>query len=98
MAVKRRKGYKTRSAGRFGARYGRKIRKLVADIEAEMKKPHRCPQCFHLTIRRISTAIWQCRKCGYTFAGGAYLPQTSVGRSTTRAVQRSFEESEAQEK
>jgi large subunit ribosomal protein L37Ae len=97
MATKRRKGYKTRSAGRFGARYGRKIRKLVADIEEEMKRPHKCPQCAHLKVKRISTAIWQCRKCGYTFAGGTYVPQTSAGRISARAVQRSFEEAETEE-
>ncbi|MDD2778555.1 MAG: 50S ribosomal protein L37ae, partial [Methanocellales archaeon] len=31
------KGKKTRSAGRFGPRYGRKVRKMVADIEDIMR-------------------------------------------------------------
>ncbi len=34
-----RKGRVTRSAGRFGVRYGRKDRKLVADLEEKMHMP-----------------------------------------------------------
>ena len=38
MAEKSAKGRKTRSAGRFGCRYGRKARMLVADIEENMRQ------------------------------------------------------------
>jgi len=39
------KGRKTRSAGRFGPRYGRKIRKRIADVESVMNQAHKCPAC-----------------------------------------------------
>ncbi len=83
-----RKGKKTRSAGRFGVRYGVKARKLVADIEERMRTPHRCNRCGKPAVKRTDTGIWKCRKCGYTFAGGTYLPQTSVEQIVLRAVQR----------
>lgn len=70
------------SAGRFGARYGATLRKKVAMIERKMRGPHRCPRCRTLgTIKRVSIGIWTCRKCGYTFAGGAWTPRTAMGKT-----------------
>ncbi len=69
-------------AGRFGARYGSTLRKKVALIERRMRGPHRCPRCRTLgTLRRISIGVWHCRKCGYTFAGGAWVPRTVMGKT-----------------
>lgn len=69
-------------AGRFGARYGATLRKKVALIEKKMKARHRCPRCESLgTVRRVSVGVWTCKKCGYTFAGGAYIPRTELGRT-----------------
>ncbi|MGV8089197.1 MAG: 50S ribosomal protein L37ae, partial [Methanothrix sp.] len=45
MAKQTTKGKKSRSAARFGARYGRKSRKLVADLEEKSKASYDCPQC-----------------------------------------------------
>ncbi len=80
------KGRKTRSAGRFGPRYGRKIRKMVADIEELMRAPHKCPQCDRMFVSRVGTGIWRCKKCEITFSGGAYIPQTPVGRSVSKLI------------
>ncbi len=73
------------SAGRFGARYGSTLRKRVAAIERKMKsKKHRCPRCYSRgTLERVSIGIWRCRKCGYTFAGGAWVPRTQMGKTFT---------------
>lgn len=69
-------------AGRFGARYGSTLRKKVAAIESKMKAKHRCPRCQTLgSLRRVSVGVWSCKKCGYTFAGGAYVPRTEAGRT-----------------
>jgi len=69
-------------AGRFGARYGSTLRKRVALIERRMRGPHRCPRCRTLgTLKRISIGVWHCRKCGYTFAGGAWVPRTVMGKT-----------------
>lgn len=72
MGRKRRVG----TAGRFGSRYGKRIRDKVAEIEAVQKKRHVCPKCDMPYVKRISTGIWQCKKCGAKFAGGAYIPKT----------------------
>lgn len=92
MVKKFKKGRKSRSAGRFGPRYGRKIRKLVADIEEKSKRKYDCPQCGRTKIRRDGTAIWKCAKCGYTFAGGTYVPYTSAGQSVARSVKKAMEQ------
>jgi len=85
------KGRKTRSAGRFGVRYGRKNRKLVADIEDKMHANYKCSQCGLIAIKRIGTAIWRCTKCGYTFAGGTYIPQTSAEQTVLRSIHKAPE-------
>ena len=46
------------------------------EIEEQMKKKHNCPYCDRPGVKRISTGIWKCRKCGATFTVGAYLPST----------------------
>ena len=85
------KGRKSRSAARFGPRYGRKSRKLVADVEEKSKALYDCPQCGRTKVKRTSTAIWSCRKGGYTFAGGSFMPETSLGRSVIRSVRKTLE-------
>ncbi len=42
--------------------------------------------CGRKAVRRISTGIWQCQKCGATFAGGAYLPTTPAGKVAKRVT------------
>ncbi|MHA1595962.1 MAG: 50S ribosomal protein L37ae [Candidatus Baldrarchaeia archaeon] len=82
-------------AGRFGARYGVRIRKRVAEIEMVMRQWHKCPRCGIRRVKRIGTALWRCRKCGYTFTGGAYFPMTAVGktvRQTIATIQRKEQE------
>ncbi len=86
-----RKGHKTRSAGRFGVRYGRKVRKLVANIEERMRQGYKCPKCGQMTIRRTDTGIWNCKKCDHTFTGGTYVPYTSMGLAVTRSVKKAME-------
>jgi len=65
---------KVGSAGRFGARYGKKVREKVAEIERIEKKRHICPRCKMAYLVRESTGIWVCKKCGAKFAGPAYYP------------------------
>jgi large subunit ribosomal protein L37Ae len=95
---KGRKGKKTRSAGRFGVRYGRKVRKTVADVEERMRAPHKCPRCERKSVRRIGTGIWRCSKCGFTFSGGTYIPQTSLGLTAQRVIKRLVERESERER
>ncbi|HOV51359.1 MAG TPA: 50S ribosomal protein L37ae [Methanothrix sp.] len=85
------KGRKSRSAARFGPRYGRKSRKLVGDLEEKTKALYDCPQCGRTKVYREGTAIWSCSKCGYTFAGGSFVPETSLGRSVLRSLKKTLE-------
>ncbi|GFO96530.1 50S ribosomal protein L37Ae [groundwater metagenome] len=87
MAEQKAKGRKTRSAGRFGTRYGVKNRKLVADIEEKMHADYACSKCGAVKMKRIATGIWKCTKCEVTFTGGSYVPQTPAHLTVIRAVQ-----------
>lgn len=60
--------------GRFGTRYGLRIRKRVAEVEAKQKKKHSCPNCKKKTLKRVSSGIYKCKKCKTKMAGGAYYP------------------------
>jgi large subunit ribosomal protein L37Ae len=55
------------------------VRKRYIKTVTEMKRTHRCPQCGLLRVKRISVGVWKCRKCGFTFSGGAYTPTTKLG-------------------
>jgi large subunit ribosomal protein L37Ae len=62
---------KVKSAGRFGARYGKRVRTKTAQVEATQKKKQECPFCKG-TVKRVNTGIWECKKCNKKFAGHAY--------------------------
>ncbi len=69
------KTIKVGSAGRFGARYGKKVREKIAEIEKLQKQKHLCPRCGEKKVIRISKGIWKCKKCNVKFAGLAYYPK-----------------------
>lgn len=62
------------SVGRFGPRYGVRIRRRVHEIEQTRRAKHVCPKCQAAAVHRRSSGVWQCRHCGHVFAGGAYRP------------------------
>ncbi|VVB76141.1 50S ribosomal protein L37Ae [Candidatus Tiddalikarchaeum anstoanum] len=63
---------KVGSTGRFGARYGLKIRRRVMDIEVLEKAKQHCPVCKTGNVKRISKGIFVCKKCNSKIAGRAY--------------------------
>jgi len=66
---------KVKSAGRYGARYGRKIRTKISEIESSQRKKQGCLFCDGVA-KRLSKGIWQCKKCGKKFASHVYtLPK-----------------------
>jgi len=73
-------------AGRFSARYGVRSRTQVRNIELTQRAKHVCPSCGHQKVKRISTSIWQCGKCGVKFAGGAYYPRTEAGQNVEKMI------------
>lgn len=68
---------KVGSAGRLGPRYGWKLRRQIRDVESRAKARYECTQCGKLALKRTSTGIWECSKCGSVFAGGAFSPKTT---------------------
>lgn len=77
---------KVGSTGRFGARYGAKLRRRVLDIEKKRNEPTRCPACATRALKREAVGLWKCNKCGLLFAGGAYVPFTDAGKAAKRAI------------
>jgi large subunit ribosomal protein L37Ae len=98
-------GKKVGLGGAFGARYGTVARKRYVGIVTGMRQKHECPRCKINSVRRLSVGIWFCKRCGYKFAGGAYLPYTKLGETSRRvagsakpAVMEAKTEPEAEEK
>ncbi len=71
---------KVKSTGRFGVRYGRRIRVRSLEVEKTLKIRHECPSCTKKALKRISAGIWGCRTCGLKVAGGAYSPEFAKKR------------------
>ncbi len=65
---------KVGSTGRWGARYGLKIRKKVLEVERIQRGKHKCPFCFKFAVKRLASGIWFCKHCECKFAGKAYEP------------------------
>ena len=83
--------------GSFGARYGTAPKKKYLDIVRKMRRFHECPHCHTKSVKRKSVGIWECRKCHYTFAGGAYVPQTKLGITAQRASARAISQASQKE-
>lgn len=83
-------------AGRFKARYGVRSRNRIRNVELIQHQKHICPSCGQQSVKRISTSIWQCRKCTIKFAGGSYIPRTEAGLNVEKVIRgskrRSLEE------
>jgi len=77
--------------GRFGPRYGVRIRRRVQEIDEARRGKHVCPKCQAQSVHRRSSGVWQCRHCGHVFAGGAFRPVI------TTSFKREVEETEVAE-
>ncbi|MBD3312582.1 50S ribosomal protein L37ae [archaeon] len=68
MAHKKKAG----TAGRYGPRYGRKIRYKVRTVEKAQRGKQECPNCGKHKIKRLAQGIFECRGCGAKITGNAY--------------------------
>lgn len=66
------KSKKSKSAGRFGARYGKRIRANLVAVEQKQRIKQACPFCEKKGVKRLSKGVWHCRKCGKKFASGVF--------------------------
>ena len=63
---------KVKAAGRFGCRYGQRVRRKIADVESNQRKKQDCIFCPG-TAKRLSKGIWECNKCKKKFASHTYF-------------------------
>ncbi len=89
---------KVGTAGRFGSRYGRGIRKRIVKVETRQKTLVACPSCGFKKIKREAAGLYLCGKCGVKFTGGAYEAETLTGKTIKKMVaQKSFAATELQD-
>lgn len=77
---------KVGSTGRFSERYGVGIKKRVLKVEEKQHAPKVCPFCSFSKIKREAAGLYICRKCNNKFTGGAYEPETLVGKTIKKMV------------
>ncbi|MBI5228169.1 50S ribosomal protein L37ae [Candidatus Micrarchaeota archaeon] len=66
------------------ARFGASIRKLHDSAIKDKKKSYECPKCGKIKVVRKGNALWMCKGCKSTFAGGAYSFTTEAGELSRR--------------
>ncbi|MCR4327169.1 MAG: 50S ribosomal protein L37ae [Nanoarchaeota archaeon] len=66
------KSKKTKSAGRFGARYGKTVRDKLVKVETKQKVKQKCPFCEKEGVKRISKGVWKCSRCEKKFASNTF--------------------------
>ena len=77
---------KVGSAGKFGTRYGMRLRKRWLEVDKKQKALYVCPTCKRQSVKRVSTGIWECKKCNTKFAGGAYQPVTDAAKKMEQSI------------
>ena len=64
---------KVGSTGWMGPRYGIRIRRRVLEIDRARAKGAACPRCSTVTLQRVASGIFECRRCGTRFSSTAYV-------------------------
>ncbi len=62
--------------GKYGPRYGVKIRKQIKSVSRHKIKPQCCPECQADAVKRVASGIWRCNHCKLKFAASAYSIRT----------------------
>ena len=75
---------KVGNTGWMGPRYGIRIRRRVLDLDRSRGEPAACPRCSTVTMGRVASGVFECRRCHARFASGAYLftPPPPITRSS----------------
>ncbi len=64
---------KVGATGWMGPRYGIRIRRRVLEIDRAKIAPAACPRCSTMTLQRVASGIYECRRCGTRYASNAYV-------------------------
>ena len=74
--------------GKYGTRYGQKLRKQAKAIEILQRAKSICPFCGKTTIKRQAVGIWKCRSCRRAIAGGAFEFVTTAATTAKTTINR----------
>lgn len=74
--------------GKYGTRYGAKLRKQVKAIEILQRTKYICTFCGKNSIRRSAVGIWRCRACRRNIAGGAWEFSTIAAQTAKTTINR----------
>ena len=74
--------------GKYGTRYGAKLRKQVKSIEILQRSKYTCPFCGKNAMRRIAVGIWSCKGCRRSVAGGAWEFSTTAAVTAKTTILR----------
>ncbi len=56
----------------LGTKFGATVRKRYSKVYRTLKQKRRCPSCGSLKFVRVACGIWNCPKCNFKVAAGAY--------------------------
>ena len=74
--------------GKYGTRYGAKLRKQVKAIEILQRTKYTCPFCGKDSIKRAAVGIWRCKACRRNIAGGAWEFSTIAAQTARTTINR----------
>ncbi len=74
--------------GKYGTRYGQKLRKQVKAIEILQRTKYTCPFCGKNSVRRAAVGIWKCKACRRNIAGGAWEFSTTAAQTARSTINR----------
>ena len=74
--------------GKYGTRYGAKLRKQAKAIEILQRTKYTCPFCGKNSIRRQAVGIWRCKAWRRSVAGGAWEFATSTALTAKTTINR----------
>jgi large subunit ribosomal protein L37Ae len=78
---------KVKYAGKFGPRYGYKLRVKYNQVKEKWYTNRDCPYCKG-RLYRLAAGIYECSKCGKKFAGGAHYFRTDAGLAVLKALEK----------
>ena len=74
--------------GKYGTRYGAKLRKQVKSIEILQRTKYSCPFCGKTAVKRAVVGIWRCKGCRRNIAGGAWEFATTAATTARTTINR----------
>lgn len=68
-------------------RFGAELRKRADKVDTLRRGSFSCAKCGKNKVRRKGNALWACKSCCATFAGGTYSLSTPAGEVASRMIE-----------